>query len=208
MECKRAREIIDFYIDNEISQIEKEELEEHLKTCISCNRYYKDMVRLHNLLSSEGYLEPREGFSQRVISNLPKRGGILSWLPRPVMVGLLSFAMILFLAFFRFSDFDFNKRDVVNMVKVQFMLNLKDAHAKSVSIVGDFNDWQVGKDLLSDPDKDGIWTGEITVKPGKYQYVFVIDGKKWIPDPRAKEISKDGFGGINSILDVRKKITP
>ncbi len=207
MECKKAREIIDFYIDGDITQKEKEELEEHLKTCISCNRYYEDMLRIHGMLSSEEYLEPREGFTQRVISSLPKRRKLFSWMPRPALVGLLSIGIILVFAFLRFPALDIHRKDLRDMIKVQFMIKVQDAQAKTVSIVGDFNDWQVGKDLLSDPDGDGIWTGVLTLKPGKYQYVFVIDGKKWVPDPRAKEISKDGFGGVNSVIEVKKRLT-
>ena len=207
MECKKAREIIDFYIDGDITQKEKEELEEHLKTCISCNRYYEDMLRVHGMLSSEEYLEPREGFTQRVISSLPKKRKLFSWMPRPALVGLLSIGIILVFAFLRFPALDIHRKDLRDMIKVQFMIKVQDAQAKTVSIVGDFNDWQVGKDLLSDPDGDGIWTGVLTLKPGKYQYVFVIDGKKWVPDPRAKEISKDGFGGVNSVIEVKKRLT-
>ncbi len=207
MDCKRAKEIIDFYIDGEITQEEKDQLEEHLKTCISCSRYYEDILKLHNILENKEYLEPREGFTQKVISNLPQRRRFFSWFPKPVLVGALSLAIILLLAFVKFPIFDFNKKELVEKVKVQFMLNLQNAEAKTVSIVGDFNDWQVGKDLLSDPDGDGIWVGEITLKPGKYQYVFVIDGKKWVPDPRAKEVSKDGFGGVNSVIEVKKGFT-
>ncbi len=207
MECKKAREIIDFYIDGDITQKEKEELEEHLKTCISCNRYYEDMLRIHGMLSSEEYLEPREGFTQRVISSLPKKRRFFSWMPRPALVGLLSIGIILVFAFLRFPALDIHRKDLRDMIKVQFMIKVQDAQAKTVSIVGDFNDWQVGKDLLSDPDGDGIWTGVLTLKPGKYQYVFVIDGKKWVPDPRAKEISKDGFGGVNSVIEVKKRLT-
>ncbi len=207
MECKKAREIIDFYIDGDITQKEKEELEEHLKTCISCNRYYEDMLRVHGMLSSEEYLEPREGFTQRVISSLPKKRRFFSWMPRPALVGLLSIGIILVFAFLRFPALDIHRKDLRDMIKVQFMIKVQDAQAKTVSIVGDFNDWQVGKDLLSDPDGDGIWTGVLTLKPGKYQYVFVIDGKKWVPDPRAKEISKDGFGGVNSVIEVKKRLT-
>ena len=207
MECKKAREIIDFYIDGDITQKEKEELEEHLKTCISCNRYYEDMLRIHGMLSSEEYLEPREGFTQRVISSLPKKKRLFSWMPKPALAGLLSIGIILVFAFLRFPALDIHRKDLKDMIKVQFMIKVQDAQAKTVSIVGDFNDWQVGKDLLSDPDGDGIWTGVLTLKPGKYQYVFVIDGKRWVPDPRAKEVSKDGFGGVNSVIEVKKRLT-
>jgi 1,4-alpha-glucan branching enzyme len=48
----------------------------------------------------------------------------------------------------------------------------------------------------------GVWTATIPLKPGRYQYMFVIDGKRWIADPLATEDAGDGFGSHNAVLDV------
>jgi hypothetical protein len=48
----------------------------------------------------------------------------------------------------------------------------------------------------------GVWTATIPLKPGRYQYMFVIDGKRWIADPLATEDAGDGFGSRNAVLDV------
>ncbi|MBI5672411.1 MAG: glycoside hydrolase family 13, partial [Nitrospirae bacterium] len=48
----------------------------------------------------------------------------------------------------------------------------------------------------------GVWTATIPLKPGRYQYMFVIDGKQWIADPLAPEETTDGFGAQNAVLDV------
>jgi len=73
--------------------------------------------------------------------------------------------------------------------------------ASSVSIAGSFNNWQVGKDNLV-KGKDGLWKIVLPLKPGSYQYKFVVDGQ-WLPDPNNPETTDDGYGGKNSVLVVK-----
>jgi hypothetical protein len=49
---------------------------------------------------------------------------------------------------------------------------------------------------------DGIWRVRLSLHPGRYQYAFVVDGEKWMPDPRATTVVDSGFSGANSVLDV------
>lgn len=73
--------------------------------------------------------------------------------------------------------------------------------ARSVSVAGDFNGWNPAHTPLERSD-GGMWTATIPLKPGRYQYMFVIDGKQWIADPLATEAETDGFGAQNAVLDV------
>ena len=73
--------------------------------------------------------------------------------------------------------------------------------ARSVSVAGDFNGWNPAQTPLERSD-GGMWTATIPLKPGRYQYMFVIDGKQWIADPLAPEEATDGFGAQNAVLDV------
>lgn len=73
--------------------------------------------------------------------------------------------------------------------------------ARSVSVAGDFNGWDPAQTKLERSD-GGMWTATIPLKPGRYQYMFVIDGKQWIADPLAAEEATDGFGAQNAVLDV------
>ncbi len=73
--------------------------------------------------------------------------------------------------------------------------------ARSVSVAGDFNGWDPAQTKLERSD-GGVWTATIPLKPGRYQYMFVIDGKEWIADPLAPEETTDGFGSQNAVLDV------
>jgi 1,4-alpha-glucan branching enzyme len=72
--------------------------------------------------------------------------------------------------------------------------------AKAVFVAGSFNGWQPEKTPLS-PKGNGRWVGDLSVKPGRHEYLFVVDGQ-WLPDPRAKETVANPFGGHNSVLVV------
>lgn len=85
--------------------------------------------------------------------------------------------------------------------KVFVRLVLLQPGAQSVSVAGDFNGWNPEQTKL-ERSEGGIWTATIPLKPGRYQYMFVIDGKQWIADPLASEASGDGFGSENAVLDV------
>lgn len=72
--------------------------------------------------------------------------------------------------------------------------------AKHVSIVGDFNDWNKDKNPLQ--LIDGVWKTTINLKPGKYEYKFVINHTDWIPDPENNEKIADKYGGYSSVIYV------
>lgn len=80
-------------------------------------------------------------------------------------------------------------------------LVLLQPRARSVSVAGDFNGWNPAQTPLERSD-GGVWTATIPLKPGRYQYMFVIDGKQWITDPLAAEEATDGFGAQNAVLNV------
>lgn len=85
--------------------------------------------------------------------------------------------------------------------KVYVRLVLLQPDARSVSVAGDFNDWNPGQTKL-ERSEGGMWTATIALKPGRYQYMFVIDGNQWVADPLAEEGTGDGFGSQNAVLDV------
>jgi hypothetical protein len=72
--------------------------------------------------------------------------------------------------------------------------------AKNVYVAGSFNEWKPEKTPLTHAG-GGRWVGNLSVKPGRHEYLFVVDGE-WLPDPRAKETVQNPFGGKNSVLVV------
>jgi Glycogen recognition site of AMP-activated protein kinase len=79
-------------------------------------------------------------------------------------------------------------------------LDLVKPDAKTVCVAGSFNEWKPEKTPLSRLG-NGHWHGDLAVKPGRHEYLFVVDGQ-WVPDPNAKETVQNPFGGKNSVLVV------
>ncbi len=80
-------------------------------------------------------------------------------------------------------------------------LVLLEPQARSVAVAGDFNGWSPERTPLARVD-GGVWTTTIPLKPGRYHYMYVVDGTQWIADPFAREESLDGFGSHNAVLDI------
>lgn len=79
-----------------------------------------------------------------------------------------------------------------------FQLDAPEAH--SVSVVGDFNDWDPAAQPLT--RKNGVWQAVVSLRKGRtYFYNFIIDGEKWITDPLQLLTSEDSFGK-KSVLEM------
>lgn len=74
--------------------------------------------------------------------------------------------------------------------------------AKSVHLVGSFNNWDNTADPMSDEDRDGVWTITKKLPPGKHFYKFYVNGNEWVTDKNADDFVSDGFGGQNSVVVV------
>lgn len=77
-------------------------------------------------------------------------------------------------------------------------------HARTVSIAGSFNQWSRDKDMLAGPDRDGWWSITLPLPPGRHEYLFLLDGREWVPDPYAMAVANDGLGGMNAVLFLVK----
>jgi len=85
-----------------------------------------------------------------------------------------------------------------NYADVQFVYI--DHNARSVCLAGNFNGWSKNSSCMK---KNGnTWSVQIELTPGRYQYLFLVDGRKWRQDPGALLHESNGFGGENSILIV------
>jgi len=82
-------------------------------------------------------------------------------------------------------------------VMVQFRLGEVEAH--EVALVGDFNGWRPEHRLHR--TAAGVWSVDVALEPGVYNYVFVIDGRTWRLDPLAPRVT-DGFGSASSRVAV------
>jgi 1,4-alpha-glucan branching enzyme len=77
--------------------------------------------------------------------------------------------------------------------------------AKEVRIVGEFNDWNT-----ADPKgkmtkkKDGSWSINVSLDKGcKYQFRYLLDGKRWENDPQADAyVHVSDVASDNSVVTV------
>lgn len=72
--------------------------------------------------------------------------------------------------------------------------------ANEVFVIGDFNDWRPD-DLKARRFKDGTWRKALTLKPGTYQYLFLVDGQWWV-DPDNPGRARNPFGTENSVIEI------
>jgi hypothetical protein len=70
---------------------------------------------------------------------------------------------------------------------------------KSVALAGSFNDWNAKAKPMEGPDKEGYFSTRLEIKPGTYEYKFVLDGKTWMADP--DNFRTTGANG-NSVVTV------
>lgn len=153
-----------------------------------------------------------EGFSARVMASLePRRVSPVTrlrlWLTRPRYVAFtplkafpaLALAIaVLFVALWPAGPGEAPREGAP---AVRFVLYDADRSAHSVAVIGSFNNWQPTSSMRYDPAA-GAWVMETQLPPGEYEYVFVLDGERIMPDPRAQASRNDGFGNTNSIIYV------
>jgi len=73
--------------------------------------------------------------------------------------------------------------------------------AKKVSVAGSFNKWDV-KSLAAKKDSKGNWVVKAGLKPGKYEYKFLVDGS-WANDPNCTSCVINSFGTHNCVVEVK-----
>lgn len=72
--------------------------------------------------------------------------------------------------------------------------------AQSVSIVGDFNDWQPNAHPMR-RQTDGTWTAQLALHHGHHQYQYLVDGQP-VLDLRAQGIARNVRGERVSLVAV------
>jgi len=73
--------------------------------------------------------------------------------------------------------------------------------AKKVSLAGDFNKWGT-KTSLAKKDTQGNWIVKKSLKPGRYEYKFYVDGN-WADDPNCSSRATNTFGTQNCVLNIK-----
>jgi 1,4-alpha-glucan branching enzyme len=74
--------------------------------------------------------------------------------------------------------------------------------AKTVHLVGDFNQWNTGSTSMK-RQRNGSFSTTIVLKPNaEYQYRFFVDGATWENDPQADKCVANEYGGENCVVVI------
>ena len=84
------------------------------------------------------------------------------------------------------------------LASAQFVLHARDA--RSVSVVGDFNDWDPNATPLARTG-DGVWYAVVRLRPGTVRYAYLVNGTEWRADPQAVT-AYDDFGLPTSVAYI------
>ena len=97
----------------------------------------------------------------------------------------------------------FGVNNLVNPVVFQFRKGVAEfflpgyPNAGKVYLSGSFNDWSTNQIPMQRTDSG--WVARARLKPGKYAYKYIVDGK-WKEDPNNRSRELDGANGHNSII--------
>jgi len=72
--------------------------------------------------------------------------------------------------------------------------------AQEVYLAGDFNNWDINANPMK-KDKKGLWKTTVSLKPGRYEYRFLVDGN-WENDPSCCDCVPNEFGSQNCVRIV------
>ncbi len=72
---------------------------------------------------------------------------------------------------------------------------------KSVAVVGEFNDWGSETATPLVEVSPGVWTVSLPLRPGSYEFQYLVDGARRETDPTLPQRASD-FGSPNSVVTV------
>lgn len=93
------------------------------------------------------------------------------------------------------------QEELASLQRNSAIFSYRSDSAQQVSIVGDFNGWNISEETKLEFKGQGLWQRLFLLEPGKYRYKFVVDGQ-WVRDPDNDNTECDAEGIENSVIEV------
>lgn len=208
MDCRKLEKTMEGYLHGDLTAKDRQTFEEHLADCPACREQVAEMHALETVLdrASEWRAEPPPFLSQRILANLPARqaSGLWSW--RTFHPYLAAASLILAIGIGFLARDLMVEEPVATVVRAQSIrIIFYSPEASSVALIGDFNEWGQREVTLAQSSDRGIWEFSLSLLPGVYHYNLLVDGEKWVANPKSSTLVPDGFGGYDSVLVVSEK---
>ncbi|HEY5998527.1 MAG TPA: zf-HC2 domain-containing protein [bacterium] len=199
--CRDVELMLQDHLDGVLLPSQQEVLERHLRACAPCRGTLAGIARLEERFEGhEDDVDAPASLSSAILSALPAEAYRPSPAARLARYGAVPalLALLLAVGFLMRGHYWLKSRSAERELEVSFQAPA----ATSVAIVGDFNGWDIRRNLLVRSSHEGRWGARLRLPPGVYQYSFVVDGTTWEVDPAARQYVNDGFGGRNSVIIV------
>ena len=95
---------------------------------------------------------------------------------------------------------EFYKASSRNKLEKDTLFEFFSPSAQDVRLAGTFNSWDASKHRLR-KDSDGRWHLTLKLKPGRYEYRYLVDGN-WENDQRPVACVPNAFGTWNCVVEV------
>ncbi len=73
--------------------------------------------------------------------------------------------------------------------------------AGTLEVAGSFNDWDPSRTPMKKEKSGDRFSCRFRLKPGTYEYKFVLDGE-WIADDANPNFTANDFGTLNSVITL------
>jgi hypothetical protein len=207
MNCGKFEKLVDPYLTGNLPHSDQKRFEDHLGHCSSCREVVVEFQALDAMLdkASEWEVTPPPHLARSVMENLPANPASILWSWRVLhpILAAASLVLAVGLGFFVRDMLPTRQQAVVRSQQVRIIFFSPEA--SSVALIGDFNEWGQREVTFADSSDRGIWEFSMALKPGVYHYNLLVDGERWMANPKSSTLVPDGFGGYNSVLVVSEK---
>ena len=214
---KRTQENIHRLLDGDVPAAEKEAIIRQIQDDPVLRKEFDDLSGALGLLEQEGRMQPPLAFTASVMRKLPGRADalparlkrfffasrMLRWNMAAAMAIVLLTVVMTTLMMKQMTHIGTGPGTSAGLSGEQaalVRLTFVAPAAQSVAVAGDFNKWRTDSHVMK--RENGMWTIELPLQPGKYSYMFIVDGAHWVTDPHAESYRDDGFGYQNAVMRV------
>ncbi len=213
---KNEREQIHRLLDGDVPADEKDAIIGRIEDDPVLRKEFDDLGSAVGLLEREGRMHPPLAFTASVMRKLPRPADpfparlkrflfgsrVLRWNMAAALAIVLATAVTTILMMKQLTHpgpgalSATAPAEQAALVRLTFVAPA----AQHVSVAGDFNKWRTDSHVMK--RQNGMWTIDLPLKPGRYAYMFIVDGEHWITDPHAESYRDDGFGSRNAVMRV------
>lgn len=102
--CRHIQKKLSAYQDGEVEPVEKEAIEDHLRTCDACRKEHEALIHTYEMFMSLPDMEPSPWLSSRIVEKVIRAdepvwvrvlGGVLRLVPRPAAMAMLTIVGLL-----------------------------------------------------------------------------------------------------------------